>query len=88
MYRGSTADLPPGGERREHGGFTFHVYRRGGSTVVFWQEGEVVCALAGAGDREALVALAYEKARLPYSATTNPSGRVVPGGSPSEALSA
>ena len=39
MYEGRLEELPPPAERREHGGFTFLVYRHGGKTAVFWQEG-------------------------------------------------
>ncbi|MGH7821367.1 MAG: hypothetical protein ACREQ9_16500, partial [Candidatus Binatia bacterium] len=63
MYRGAAAAAAPGGEAPRRGGVTFHVHRAAGATAVFWQEGEVACALVGDGDPEAVIALAYEKAR-------------------------
>jgi len=65
MYRGTIAELPAAEEVREQGGFRFHVYRRDGRTLVFWQEGEVVCALVGTGDPEEVVGLAFAKAMAP-----------------------
>ncbi len=65
MYRGTVVDLPPADERRERGGFVFHVFQREGRTLVFWQEGEVACALVGAGDPESVIALALAKAMAP-----------------------
>lgn len=65
MFRGSIAELPPTDDVRAHGDFVFHVYRRDGRTLVFWQEGEIVCALVGEGDPEGVVALAFAKAMAP-----------------------
>lgn len=62
MYEGTTRRLPRGAERRTHNGIDFLVYGRDGGTVVFWQEGEIVCVLAGDAPREDVVALAYAKA--------------------------
>lgn len=62
MLREGLAALPPPQETREHGGISFQVYRLGTVTIVFWPEGEVLCALAGDGDGEALVQLAFGKA--------------------------
>jgi anti-sigma factor RsiW len=68
MFEGSVAALPPPAERRRNGSFEFLVYRRGATTVVFWQEGSVACALAGEGDPEAIIALAFAKAMAPAAA--------------------
>lgn len=68
MFEGSTARMPPPDERRSHGGLDFLIYRRDDTTVVLWQEGELVCAFAGAGDPEAVIALAFAKAMTPRSA--------------------
>lgn len=68
MFEGSTARMPPPEERRSHGGIDFLIYRQGDTTVVLWQEGELVCAFAGAGDPEAVIALAFAKAMVPRSA--------------------
>jgi hypothetical protein len=38
------------------------MYREGDVTVVFWQEGSVVCVLAANGDAGAAIKLAYAKA--------------------------
>lgn len=64
MYEARIEELPPPADVRDHRGFRFQLYREGDVTVVFWQEGAVVCVLAGDfGEREVL-ALAFEKAML------------------------
>jgi len=62
MYEGQLADLPRSDDEREHNGITFRVYRAGTVTLVFWQEGPVVCVLASDADAEAVIQLAYAKA--------------------------
>jgi anti-sigma factor RsiW len=62
MYEGRTAELPPAAQTRVHNDITFHIYEREGRTIVFWQEGEVVCVLAGEGGAENVIALAFAKA--------------------------
>jgi anti-sigma factor RsiW len=62
MYRGTTAELPDTGEVREADGIQFRVYRVQGLTLVFWQEGAVVCVLVSEGDPEQAIALARAKA--------------------------
>ena len=62
MYQGTTAELPSGAEEREHDGIRFRIYRSGGVTLVFWQEGAIVCVLAADGDPEQAIQLAYAKA--------------------------
>jgi len=62
MYEGQLADLPRSDDVREHNGITFRVYRAGTVTLVFWQEGPVVCVLASDADAEAVIQLAYAKA--------------------------
>jgi anti-sigma factor RsiW len=64
MYPGRLDELPPADEVREHRGFRFQIYRQQGVTVVFWQEGETVCVLAGDFGEQEVVALAFEKAML------------------------
>ena len=44
------------------GGIRFRIYRSGGVTLVFWQEGSVVCVLAADGDPEQAIQRAYAKA--------------------------
>jgi len=62
MFPGRVETLPAGAERRAHDGIDFFVYEREGVTVVFWQEGGVVCVLASDIPREELVQLASAKA--------------------------
>lgn len=62
MYPGRLAELPAGAEEREHDGIRFRVYRAAGATLVFWQEGAVVCVLVSNADPEEAIQLAYAKA--------------------------
>ena len=62
MYEGRMADLPPTADMREHDGIAFHVYRVENLTLVFWQEGDVVCVLASSIPPEEVVQLAFAKA--------------------------
>ena len=62
MYVGRVGSLPSPTERRTNDGIEFLIYRDNEVTVVFWQEGDVVCALAANGDPEAAVRLAFAKA--------------------------
>ena len=62
MFEGNTAELPAGAETRIHNDITFHIYQRDARTVVFWQEGTVVCVLAGEGAPDDVIALAFAKA--------------------------
>lgn len=64
MYPGRLEELPSADEVRFARGFSFHIYRRDGLTLVFWQEGEVVCVLAGDFSDEQVIGLAFEKAML------------------------
>lgn len=65
MYEGRLTDLPPPADVRESNGFRFHVYTRDGITLVFWQEGELVCVLASELPAEEVIALAQAKAMAP-----------------------
>jgi anti-sigma factor RsiW len=67
MFRGKLVALPAADETRVRGPFTFRIYRRGGRTVVSWQEGVLVCALIGGGDPEGVISLAQAKAMMPAS---------------------
>jgi len=62
MYEGRLAELPRSDDVREHNGITFQVYRAGRLTLVFWQEGAVVCVLASDAESETVIQLAYAKA--------------------------
>ena len=62
MLSEGLAALPPPEETRQHDGIPFQVYHLGEVTVVFWPEGRVLCALAGRGEPEALIQLAFAKA--------------------------
>jgi anti-sigma factor RsiW len=63
MYQGALAELPTGGETRTHDGIGFRIFRRGNVTLVFWEEGSMVCVLIAEGDPEAAIQLAFAKAR-------------------------
>ncbi len=65
MYLGTLKELPSLARREEHGGFEFRAYRRGGSTQVFWQEGEVTCVLVSDAPFEEVLSLAKAKAMKP-----------------------
>lgn len=62
MYEGRLADLPQPDDMRDHNGIRFKVYRLGKLTLVFWQEGAVVCVLASDAESESVIQLAYTKA--------------------------
>jgi anti-sigma factor RsiW len=62
MYEGNVRDLPATDDVRQHNGFTFHVYRQGDVTMVFWQEDGIVCVLASDAPLEDVVQLAFAKA--------------------------
>jgi anti-sigma factor RsiW len=65
MYAGRLEDVPPTPDTRERDGFRFLVFREGAQTVVFWQEGPVICVLVGSLPSEEVVALAFAKAMAP-----------------------
>ena len=65
MYEGRLADLPPPETVRDENGFRFRIYTRGGVTLVFWQEGELVCVLASELPPADVLALAIAKAMAP-----------------------
>ncbi|HEX9286663.1 MAG TPA: hypothetical protein VF999_05280 [Thermoanaerobaculia bacterium] len=62
MYEGDVRRLPKNGLQRSYAGITFFVYRRGGSTQVFWQEGATACVLVSDIPTEEVVQLAFAKA--------------------------
>jgi len=62
MYGGTLAQLPRAAQQRVRDGITFRIYRVGGMTLVFWQEGAVVCVLASQRNTDEVVQLAYAKA--------------------------
>ncbi len=64
MYPGRLEALPEPDDVRSQRGFRFQVYRVDSITLVFWQEGDVVCVLAADFAAEEVVALAFEKAML------------------------
>ncbi|MGD9904330.1 MAG: anti-sigma factor [Vicinamibacterales bacterium] len=65
MYEGQLAALPPADAVQRQNGFEFRVYTRDGVTLVFWQEGELVCVLASDLPAAEVVALATAKAMAP-----------------------
>lgn len=62
MYQGNVAHLPATGDVRENKGIRFFVHRVGSLTLVFWQEGAVVCVLVSDATPDAVVQLAFAKA--------------------------
>ncbi len=62
MYAGRREELPPPAARRTNNGIDFFVYRVGDRTVVFWQEGPIICALVSDADSETVIQLAFAKA--------------------------
>jgi anti-sigma factor RsiW len=62
MYEGRVASLPQPDDVRTRNGIRFQVYRVGKLTLVFWQEGAVVCVLASDAESESVIRLAYAKA--------------------------
>lgn len=62
MYEGRTAELPTPARRVSYNDIDFLVYERDGLTLVFWQEGKLVCVLTGEGDPKAVIDLAFAKA--------------------------
>ena len=65
MYAGRLSDLPPPDNAIDNKGFHFQIYDRGGVTVVFWQEGDLVCVLASELPAAEVIALAVAKAMAP-----------------------
>ena len=65
MYLGTASELPAGSVERENRGIKFHVYQVKGVTMVFWQEGKVVCVLSSDMPVENVVQLAFAKAKPP-----------------------
>jgi anti-sigma factor RsiW len=62
MYAGTVAALPAGAVERENKGIKFFVYEKRGLTMVFWQEGTVVCVLTSDIGAEQVIQLAFAKA--------------------------
>ena len=65
MYIGRASKLPAGSVERENHGIKFHVYQVKGVSMVFWQEGKVVCVLSSDIPTENVVQLAFAKAKPP-----------------------
>ncbi len=63
MYEGGLSELPDGFTLSELDGIEFRVYRRGAFTLVFWQEGPLVCVLASDGDPDEALQFARAKAK-------------------------
>ena len=75
MFEGKLSELPSPVAVREHDGIRFHVHRDAGLTLVFWQEGDVVCVLASEIPTEEVVQLAFAKAvRLARARLAVPQG--------------
>jgi anti-sigma factor RsiW len=64
MFEGRIDELPAAYDERENNGIRFRIYRAGDLTLVFWQEGAVLCVLASDGPAEEAIQLAFAKAVL------------------------
>jgi hypothetical protein len=62
MYLGRPSELPRAAEVRVNNGIPFQVYERDGMTLVFWQEGAVLCVLVSRIGAEEVIQLAFAKA--------------------------
>jgi len=62
MYAGTVAALPAGAVERENKGIRFYIYEKKDLTMVFWQEGTVVCVLTSDIGAEQVIQLAFAKA--------------------------
>lgn len=62
MYPGSLNELPPPVEVRDNKGIKFFIYRSQSITMVFWQEGNIICALSSSAASEEVIQLAFAKA--------------------------
>ena len=62
MYLGNLDELPEPSSTLENDGIVFHVYERDGRTLVFWEEGEVVCVLASDAPAQDVIDLSFAKA--------------------------
>ncbi len=62
MYQGDASTAAPRSERRTRNGIEFFMQRLAGTTVVFWQEGAVACALISDAAADAVFELAVGKA--------------------------
>jgi len=47
---------------RDNSGFRFHIFQEDNLTLVFWQEGAIVCVLVSRLPREEVIKLAFAKA--------------------------
>ena len=62
MYRGRVAELAPGAQLLRRGNARLCVFRASGTSQVFWQDGEIVCALASDIAADEVVRIAFSKA--------------------------
>jgi anti-sigma factor RsiW len=62
MFPGLVRELPTPNAVRHHNDIAFHVFREGELTLVFWQEGDIICVLTADGDPETVVQFAFAKA--------------------------
>jgi anti-sigma factor RsiW len=65
MYEGHVDELPATDDVRENNGIKFYVHQWENVTLVFWQEGDIVCVLASDASRDDVVQLAFAKAMRP-----------------------
>jgi len=62
MYLGTLEELPAPSRVLDHDGITFRVHERDGLTLVFWQEGSVICVLVSDAPAQTVIDLSFAKA--------------------------
>jgi anti-sigma factor RsiW len=62
MYLGTLEELPEPARTLENDGIVFWMYERDGRTMVFWEEGDVVCVLTSDAPAQAVIDLSFAKA--------------------------
>jgi anti-sigma factor RsiW len=62
MYLGTLEELPEPSRTLDHDGIVFQMYERDGRTLVFWEEGDVVCVLTSDAPAQAVIDLSFAKA--------------------------
>jgi anti-sigma factor RsiW len=62
MFPGSVQELPPGSEVQDHNAIRFYIYQQNRVTMIFWQEGKIICVLASEAQKNDVIQLAFAKA--------------------------
>jgi hypothetical protein len=64
VHKGGIEDLPASTEIRWRGDRSYYIYLRRGTTIVFWEEKDLCCALISDADPETAIRLAQASARI------------------------